>query len=107
MRPCGAGSGSGSSRAEWGLLGPKQSDLALPTRIGQVEPRGAGSGRVWGRVGPSRAEWGWGGVGHAFVDRPSGAAWGRVGPSRAEQGRLVLSGVGEGLGMHWDSIKLL
>ena len=49
-------------------------------RIGQVEPRGARSGRV----GPSRAEWGWGGVGHALVDRPSGAAWGRVGPSRAE-----------------------
>ena len=42
--------------------------------------------------------------------RPSGAAWGpvgRVGPSRAEQGRLGLSGVGEGLGMHWDSITLL
>ena len=36
----------------------------------------------WGRVGPSRAEWGWGGVGHALVDRPSGAAW--VGPSGAE-----------------------
>ena len=48
-------------------------------------PRGAGSGRVgrlglsgvgedlialdeaeWGRVGPVRAEWGWGGVGHAL-----------------------------------------
>ena len=30
---------------------------------------------------------------------------GRVGPSRAlgaEWGRLGLSGVGEGLGMHWD-----
>ena len=26
-----------------------------------------------------------------------------MGPSRAEQGRLGLSGVGEGLGMHWDS----
>ena len=40
-----------------------------------------------------------------YKGRPSGAAWpvrGRVGPSRAEQ-----SGVGEGLGMHWDSIKLL
>ena len=33
--------------------------------------------------------------------------WIGQGPSRAEQGRLVLSGVGEGLGMHWDSIKLL
>ena len=31
----------------------------------------------------------------------------RVGPSGAEQGRLGLSGVGEGLGMHWDSITLL
>ena len=43
-----------------------------------------------------RAEWGWGGVGHAlgfnsitlrlgpgYKDRPSGAAWGRAGPSRA------------------------
>ena len=42
--------------------------------------------------------------------RPSGAAWGpvrRVGPSKAEQGRLGLSGVGEGLGMHWDSSTLL
>ena len=40
----------------------------------------------WGRVGPSRAEWGWGGVGHALVDRPSGAEWGRVGPVSAEWG---------------------
>ena len=59
---------------------------------------------------PVRAERGWGRVGHALgftrigqvgprVGRvgPSGA----VGPSRAEWGRL---GVGEGLGMHWDSI---
>ena len=58
------------------------------------------SGVEWGRVGPSRAEWGWGGVGHALVDRPSGAERGRVGPVSAEWG-------GEGLGMHWDSIKLL
>ena len=36
----------------------------------------------WGRMGPVRAE------------------WGRVGPSRA-------GGAGEGLDMHWDSIKLL
>ena len=36
-------------------------------------------------------------------DRPSGA-FAECGPSRAEQGRLGLSGVGEGLGMHWDSI---
>ena len=35
------------------------------------------------------------------------AELGRVGPSRAEWGRLGLSGVGEGLGMHWDSTKLL
>ena len=33
--------------------------------------------------------------------RPVRAEWGR-----AEWGRLGLSGVGEGLGMHWDSIKL-
>ena len=38
---------------------------------------------------------------------PRGAGSGRVGPSRAEWGRLGLSGVGEGLGMHWGSIKLL
>ena len=39
-----------------------------------------------------RAEWGWGGVGHALgfnsspgcKDRPRGAGSGRVGPSRAE-----------------------
>ena len=50
----------------------------------------------WGRVGPVRAEWGWGGVGHAlgfnsitlrlgpgYKDRPSGD-WGRAEPSRAE-----------------------
>ena len=30
--------------------------------LGQVRPHGAGSGRV----GPVRAEWGWGGVGHAL-----------------------------------------
>ena len=65
----------------------------------------------WGRVGQSRAEWGWGGVGHALgfnyitpkigQVRPARAEWGRVGPGG---GRLGLSGV---LGMHWDSIKLL
>ena len=83
-RPSGAPVG-GVTRI--GQVGPREgglgsglgegSDSAL---TGQVEPRGAGSGRV----GPSRAEWGWGRVGHALVDRPSGAAWGRVGPSRAE-----------------------
>ena len=40
------------------------------------------------------------------AERPA-VSLGRVGPSRAEYGRLGLSGVGEGLGMHWDSIKLL
>ena len=60
----------------------------------------AKSGAAWGRfgrVGPVRAEWGWGGVGHAlgfkkitlrlgpgYKDRPSGAAWGRFGPSGGE-----------------------
>ena len=40
------------------------------------------------------------------AERPCRSAeWGRVGPSRAEWGRLGLSGVG--VGMHWDSIKLL
>ena len=40
--------------------------------------------------------------------RPSRAEeWGWAGPSGAEQGRVGLSGAGEGLGMHWDSIKLL
>ena len=35
---------------------------------------------------------------------PCGGRFAECGPSRAEQGRLGLSGVGEGLGMHWDSI---
>ena len=56
-------------------------------------PRGPSSGRV----GPARAEWGWGGVGHAlgsnsitlrlgpgYKDRPSGA--GGAGPTGAEYG---------------------
>ena len=34
---------------------------------------------------------------------PRGAEWGRVG--QCEQGRLVLSGVGEGLGMHWIQLN--
>ena len=70
----------------------------------------------WGLV---RAEWGWGG-GHAlgfnlfilpqspgYKDRPSGAQlnYSKTRPWLQEQARL--SGVGEGLGMHWDSIKLL
>ena len=52
--------GLGPSRAEWGwggvgnALGFFQNDskTGLATRVGQVGPRGAGSGRV----GPSRAE---------------------------------------------------
>ena len=81
---------------------------------------------------PVRAERGWGRVGHALgfnkitlrlritlrlgpgYKAKWGRVWGdwigpsgRVGPSRVEWGRLGLSGVGEGLGMHWDSIKLL
>ena len=61
-------------------------------------PSGAGSGLVGpSRVGPARAEWGWGGVGNAlgffqmtrrlgpsYKSKPSGAAWGRFGPSGAE-----------------------
>ena len=50
------------------------------------------SGAAWARiVGPVRAEWDWVWIG--IQDRLTGA----------EQGQL--SGVGEGLGMHWDSIK--
>ena len=33
---------------------------------------------------------------------PREAGSGAVGPSRAESGRLGLSGVGEGLDMHWE-----
>ena len=45
--------------------------------------------QVQAKVGPVRAEWGWGGVGHALGgDRPSGGEWwGRVGPVRAEWAR--------------------
>ena len=79
--------------AKWGRVGPVRAE--------------------WGRVGPSRAGQGSVGLGRGWAcigiqlnysktrpgykDRPSGAAWGRFAPS----------GVGEGLGMHWDSIKLL
>ena len=58
-------------------------------------------------MGPVRAEWGWGGVGHALgfnsitLRLGPGTRIGQVGP------RGGLSGVGEGLGMHWDSIKSL
>ena len=94
-----------NSKTTWGRVGP--------------------SGAEWGRVGPSGAGWGWGGVGHALGCNQTtprrrggqgrGAAgarggatrMGRVGPVRAEWGRLGLSGVGEGLGMHWDSIQVL
>ena len=75
----------------WGgvRLGPgykdRPSGTARPVRV------------EWGRVGLSRAEWGWGGVGHALVDRPSGAAWGRVGPVSAEWG---WGGVGHALGFN-------
>ena len=58
-------------------------------------PRG-GRFAQWGRAGPVRAEWGWGGVGHALGIkkknsktrlgariRSSGAAWGQFGASGA------------------------
>ena len=90
--------GVGSSRAEWaesgrsGLSGVGEGvGMHWETILRETRPW-AGSGRV----GPSRAEWGWGGVGHAlgfnyfslrlgagYKDRPSGAGSGRVGPSRA------------------------
>ena len=56
----------------------------------------AGSGRV-GRV---RAEWGWGGVGHALgfnsitLRLGPGAAWGRFGPTGAEQSQVGPSRAG-------------
>ena len=62
-----------------------------------------------------RAEWGWGGVGHAlgfnsitlrlgpgYKDRPTGAGSGRVGPSRGRVGPVRAEW---GWGVHWDSIK--
>ena len=68
-------------------------------------------------MGPVRAEpvRGWACLGiqlnysktRPWLVGPREAGSGRVGPSRAEWGRLGLSGVGEGLGMHWDSLKLL
>ena len=59
-REGGLGSGLGEGLGmQWETI-----RLGPVTRIGQVEPRGAGSG--------------WGGVGHALVDRPSGAACGRA-----------------------------
>ena len=78
MGPREAGSGRvRPSRAEWGRLGLSgvgrgwacigiqlnySIRLGPGYRIGQVGPREAGSGRV----GQVRAEWGWGGVGHAL-----------------------------------------
>ena len=64
----------------------------LTLRLSKDRPSG---GAAWGRVGPVRAEWGWGGVGHALGFpymtprrgpgcKESGAAWGRFGPSGAE-----------------------
>ena len=58
-------------------------------------------------LGPSGAEWGRVGLGGVDDLGPSGGAeWGwaiQLNSVRAEWGRVV----GEGLGMHWDSIKLL
>ena len=82
-------------------------------------PRGAGSGRVGpSRAGYSRAEWGWGGVGHAlgfnYITLRLGPGY--KGPSRAVRAEWGWGGVGHTLGfnyittrlgMHWDSIKLL
>ena len=64
--------------------------------IGQVGPRGGGSGRV---VGPSRAEQGRLGLSGGVGRRGRG-----VRASGAEYGPVGLSGVVEGLGMHWDSL---
>ena len=70
-------------------------------------PRGA----EWGRVGPVRAEWGWGGVGHALgfnymTARLGPGCKGRVGPVRAEWGRVGPVRVDVGLGRGWTCIGI-
>ena len=92
-----------------------------PSKPTSWRPVRAGPSRAeQGRVGRVRAEWGWGGVGHAlgfnsitlrlgpgYKDRPSGAAWGRFGPTGAEQSQVGPSraewgwgGVGHALGFN-------
>ena len=81
-------------RAEWGpSLGGEWGWACIGCKIRpwlpgyKDRPRGA----EWGRVGPVRAEWGWGGVGHALgfnymtarLGPAARAGSGRVGPSRA------------------------
>ena len=72
----------------------------LTLRLSKDRPSG---GAAWGRVGPVRAEWGWGGVGHALgfpymtPRRGPGAEYGRVGPVRVEWG---WGGVGHALGFN-------
>ena len=84
------------------------------------------AGAAWGRVGPVRAEWGWGGVGHALGFNyitprlgpgarkvgPRGAGWGRVGSSGAEYGRVGpvrvewgWGGVGHALGNYSETTE--
>ena len=55
-----------------------------------------GLGRGWACIGFKLTQR----LGPDDNDRPSGAAW-------AEWGRVGLSGVGEGLGLPGDAIKLL
>ena len=75
-RPSGAAWGRfGPSRAEWGRLGLSEvRGLGIGIRLNcsQTRPwhKDSPSGGSSGRAGPgpsrARAEWGWGGVGHAF-----------------------------------------
>ena len=62
--------------AKWGRFGPSGGPVSHWDSIKLLKdgPRGAGSGRVgpgpsgeWGRVRPSRAQWGRVGSGHALV----------------------------------------
>ena len=64
-----------------GQVGRGWACIGIQFNYSKTRPWLSRIGQVGGRVGP-----------------------GRVGPSR---GRVGLSGVGEGLGMHWASIKLL
>ena len=89
-------------------MGHALSFFYLTLKLSKVRPSG---GAAWGRVGPVRAEWGWGGVGHALHDSKTRpwlqGKWGRVGPNGAEYGRVEpvrvewgWRGVGHALGFN-------
>ena len=91
---------------QWGRVGPVRAE--------------------WGRVGRMvRAEWGWGGVGHALefnsitLRLGLGYAWGRFGPTGAEQSQVGPSkrvgpvraewgwgGVGHALGFPFFALRV-